>query len=230
MRTMTRAGFTLLELLIGMVMLAVVSGIAVVVSQVAGGTAVRQSSLLTDDRTAGAVQAFLQQELRNAAADDLSTPRAGTLGLSRPVGEGWLCAISDTAVWLPVTGWLGVRQPEPGRDAAALLVDSGGGTWRFAPIAAVTSDRCPTGAAAWRLSVAGDTAPVLRIFEPVELESYRSGTAEWFGLAPASHLSPVQPFAGPIRDTASFVIDAGAVTAAFRSAAAATTVQIPLRR
>ena len=34
--------------------------------------------------------------------------------------------------------------------------------------------------------------------EPVELSAYRSGAADWFGLTPASRLSAVQPFAGPL--------------------------------
>jgi hypothetical protein len=217
---MRRRGFALVEQLIALVLLALYAGVLVVVVRGAGRVASRTAGSLLADRAVGAVTTFLEEELRDGGDSDVAVLAATRVALSRPIGEGSVCADSAGAVLLRDTTWLGNRPPQPARDDVELLLDPVAGLWIRVPIDSVTAASCPLdGASATRLAVvphAGHAA-LARVLEPVELSAYRSGAADWFGLTPASHASAVQPFAGPlVPATTAIVASPGLLTTAMQ--------------
>jgi prepilin-type N-terminal cleavage/methylation domain-containing protein len=233
MRALSRHGFTLIELLLGLVLLGIFAGTLVVVVRGAARTAARATQSLLADRALLSLRTFAQQELGDAMSADVTVLAPTRLALSRPIGEAPVCADSGGAILLPDAAWTGTRAPEGGRDDVWLLVDVVAGSWQRLPIDSVSRGRCPLdGAPATRLALAphAGVAAAARVVEPVELSAYRSGAADWFGLTPASHVSAVQPFAGPlVPSTARFarVPDRLDITVPPRGAPA-TTLQVPL--
>lgn len=198
---MSRRGFTLVELLLGLVALGILAGTVTAMMRGAARMSARAMQSLVAGRTVGSLQGFLQQELRDAVGNDVTVLAPTRVALSRPIGDAMVCAAAGMAVLIPDSGWSGTRRPEPGRDEAWLLIDPLTDGWQTAAITDVAPDRCPAdNAPALRLSLtaAAPGAMVVRVMEPVELSAYRSGVADWFGLTPANHLSAVQPFAGPL--------------------------------
>jgi prepilin-type N-terminal cleavage/methylation domain-containing protein len=197
----TRRGFTLVELLLGLIVLGILAGTVTAVVHGAARVSARALQSLLARRTVGSLQGFLQQELRDAVESDVTVLAPTRVALPRPIGDAMVCAAGGMVVLVPDSGWSGSRRPEPGRDEAWLLIDPLTDAWQTAAITDVAADRCPAGnAPALRLSLAASAtgAVVVRIMEPVELSAYRSGVADWFGLTPANHLAAVQPFAGPL--------------------------------
>ena len=198
---MTRRGFTLVELLIGLIMLALLAGVATMMVTATARAAGHATHALLVDRTVQALQTFLQQELRDAGDTDVTAIAATRVSLARPVGDADVCAKSDSSIAVAAAGWAGTRLPQAFRDEAWMLVDPLAADWRMSAITGVWSDRCADGltpAIALGLAVSPAAASAVRVMEPVELSAYRSGVADWLGLTPASHGSPVQPFAGPL--------------------------------
>ena len=196
-----RAGFTLVELLVGLVALAVFATALIAILGGASRVAQRAAAALAAERASQALRVFLRQELRDGFAADLSVVTPARVALPRPVGDATPCAVSDSSLLLPESAWSGDRMPEAGRDDAWMLLDAAAEVWQPASIAAVLSDRCPAdGSPAIRIDVDGSAAGalVVRVMEPVILSAYRSGTFDWFGLAPAGGGAVVQPFAGPL--------------------------------
>lgn len=233
MRALSRHGFTLVELLVGLVLLGLVAAMLVVIVRGAAQTAARATQFLMADRALRAVQVFTQQDLRDAVSSDVVVLGPTRLALSRPIGEATVCADAGGAVLLPDATWTGSRTPEGGRDDVWLLVDVVAGSWQRLPIDSVSRDRCPRDSApATRLTLASHAgaAAIARVVEPVELSAYPSGAADWFGLTPASHTAAVQPFAGPLTMATTrfaWVVDHLDITVPPRGAPA-TTVQVPL--
>jgi hypothetical protein len=235
MRTLSRRGFALVEVIIGLVTLSIFGIVAVaLVTAVARSTGHATQALLTD-RTTAALRAFLGEELRDAVDSDVVAIAATRVVLPRPIGEAEPCGASDTAVVIADSAWTGTRSPQAVRDHVWLLIDAVEGVWQSAAIAAVSTDRCPmTNAPAWRLSFAAvpGTPVAVRVMEPVELSAYRSGNYDWYGLAAAGGVSSVQPFAGPLTlSDAQFVVDTGYLDAVMRPArASAIRLRTPLGR
>ena len=201
MRALACRGYTLVELLLGLVLLALFAGTMVAVVHSAGATAARASAALRADRTVTSLRLFLQQELRDGVTGDLLVLSPARLAMSRPIGQALTCADSGSAVLIADSAWSGTRSPAGRRDDAWLLVDPAAGTWLRLTIDSVAADRCPDdNAPAMRLDVAAHfgRAVAVRVMEPVELSAYRSGAADWFGLTPADRSAAVQPFAGPL--------------------------------
>ena len=232
MRALSRGGFMLVELLLGLVALGIFAATLVVIVRGAARTAARAAQFLLADRALLSLRTFAQQELRDATSSDVAVLSPMRLALSRPIGEATVCLDSGGAVLLADAAWTGTRVPESGRDDAWLLVDVVAGTWQRLPIDSVSRDRCPLdGAPATRLALAPHVgaAAMVRVVEPVELSAYRSGAADWFGLTPASRASAVQPFAGPLVTAAArfaWAPDHLDITVPPRGAPA-TTVPIP---
>jgi hypothetical protein len=205
MRTLSRGGFVLVELLLSVLVLGIFA--ATLVAVVAGNarTATRATQLLLADRALLALQVFTQEELRDAMSGDVTVLSPARVALSRSIGEAIPCADAGGGVLIADADWTGARTPEGGRDDAWLLVDAVAGTWQRIAIDSVSRDRCPIdGAPANRLALGSHPGAVaaVRVVEPVELSAYPSGGADWFGLTPASHTSAVQPFAGPLTPSA----------------------------
>lgn len=201
MRPLTRRGFMLVEMLLGLVLLAMVASAVVVVVRGVGAIAARSTTALLADRARVSLQVFVQQELRDAMNSDVTPLSSTRVALSRPIGEAMPCADSAGVVLIADAAWTGTRAPEGARDEVLLLVDPVAETWVRMPIDSVGRERCPIdNAPAMRLDIAAHfgTAIVVRVIEPVELSAYRSGAADWFGLTPTSRSSSVQPFAGPL--------------------------------
>lgn len=197
MRTLDNHGVTLVELLLTLVMAVAFAAAAHQVVRMAA-SGVRVAALHRGStRDAVTFWALVNHDLRAATDSDLASPNAHTLDLSRPVGEGTICASALTSARLR---WRGERSPDPGRDRAWLREDSVGGAWLERGIVSVTMANCPDGEQAVELVFAGAIPAVAvgRVVEPVRLRSYRSGADHWLGLEPRLTAATVQPLAGPI--------------------------------
>jgi prepilin-type N-terminal cleavage/methylation domain-containing protein len=229
-----RRGFTLIEMLISLVVLGIVASMTVILLQRVALTTSRVTGGLGADRTTLSLRRFLERELGDATQNDVAAAAPASFDLERSVGMAPVCLASGAAIFYPDTAWHGARIPEAGRDVAWLLVDPLTAQWDSVAITAVGTDRCPGDTApATRIDLAssGAGAVVIRVMEPVELRAYQSGVADWLGLLPADHSSPVQPFAGPlIPGTTLFELRSGALAATVRPAGrgSAITATIPL--
>jgi prepilin-type N-terminal cleavage/methylation domain-containing protein len=203
MRSLTRRGVTLLELLVVMTLLGLLGVMLSAVVVGASRVAARHLGALSLERTAQGAAVFLWQERRDAPWIDLAVATA-SVRLPRPVGDGVICQASGNSLWLRRDHWSGDRAPEMVRDRL-LMLTNGQAFWRAAGIQSVAAALCPDGAPAWRLvlSAAADSVQLVRVLEEVVLRRYAAGGSEWLGLAPADGSSPVQPFAGPLVNGAS---------------------------
>jgi prepilin-type N-terminal cleavage/methylation domain-containing protein len=232
-RALRRSGFTLVELLVGLVVLGIFAAMVVAVVRGAARTAARATQFLVADRALQSLRVFTQQELRNGTSGDVTLLTPTRVALARPIGEATVCTDSAGAVAFANTAWIGTRAPEAHRDEAWLLTDAIAGTWLRLSIDSIVSGRCPIGgASATRLLLPAHAgaALVMRVMEPVELSAYPSGGSDWFGLTPASHVSAVQPFAGPLTPLATHFARAPDHLDVMVSprGAAAVVVQVPL--
>jgi type II secretory pathway pseudopilin PulG len=196
-----RAGFTLLEAIIALMLLLLLAGGIAVVVRTAAHSAARAFNELAVERIVRTVALFVQHDLAEARHDELANPLPTRLRLPRPVAWGLACADDGQLLRVATEDWQASRTPEPGRDQLSLLADSTAEWWDSAAIIAVGHGSCPDGRPAVTLQtlLRPRVADLVRVVEPVEWSVYASGGADWFGLAPADHSSPVQPFAGPLR-------------------------------
>lgn len=224
---------TLIELLVGLSLLALLGGLAVATVEGPARSGAHAVAVLDVARTTSTTGALLRQELRDADSLDVSIASGTRLMLARPVGDAAVCGTVGSALLILRADWSGARLPEAAHDQAWVLVDPLGETWDSMAIAAVGTGQCPAdGSPALRLTL---PAPVVnplmvRVVEPTELSVYRSGTADWLGLAPADGSASVQPFAGPLRAGASHFNRFGAALHLFvaMSPLNDTTIVIPL--
>jgi hypothetical protein len=177
-----RRGFTLVELMVGLVCAVAVSGVALrlllVNLRVARVQAERTD--LQDNVRAGAL--IVASELRELGFD--SVPEAAGLGLPAtptsdiligepgriryraPRGLGFTCAAPTTAlIVLRTATWLGQRVPVAQVDSLALFVDGdpglfGDDTWVRAGITGVSAGSCADGAPAIALATSWEAAAV----------------------------------------------------------------------
>ncbi len=232
MRTVNRSGLTLVEMLVGLVLLALLGAMAAVVARGAGMEAAAVWSALDRTRTIAVAAALLHEDLRDASVADVAVPVPASLEIGAPVGDAPVCGLAASELFLVAGAWTGARAVEAGRDVARVLADPVGEVWDTAAVTAVADDRCPDGSgAAVRLTLAHapDGAAAVEVFEPVRIAAYHAGAADWFGLAPAGP-SSLQPFAGPIATgTAGFGIRGGQLLAEFTPQSGSDTVlTIPL--
>jgi len=228
MRSLTRSGFVLLELLIGIAVLGILGAGVVAMVRGLAAAATRATSSLVTRRTTFAIDMLLERDLRDGVAGDDSVIDPLHFVLARPVGDAAPCATSDTTISLSLLDWPGARFPEAGRDRTWMLVDPIASRWDTATIIAVASGWCPDSATAVVLRVAGGAAmtAAVRVDEASEVSRYHSGRADWFGLGPLDHSSSVQPFAGPVDPLSGVFTSAGdTVVVNIHPAGAAPTAQ-----
>lgn len=229
---MSRHGFTLVELLIGMVLLAMF-GIAMTNTlTITSRSTLRALRDLAISRTIVSSGSLLREELGSSDTGELRLIGPTAIVFGRTVGSASVCEALGSVVRLPASDWSGIRQPEAGRDDAILLSDVSTGRWSVVPIVATGNSRCPDGSDALQLSLGADAgaAAFVRITEPVQLRAYLSGGSGWWGLAPATGLSPIQPFAGPLDPSLpTLVLTSTELALPFRPMAGSDTVmRVPL--
>ncbi len=232
MRPLNRSGLTLVEMLTGLVLLALLGSMAALVVRGAAMAAAAAWSALDRTRTIAVAAALLHEDLRDASVADIAVSVPASLDLAAPIGDAPVCGLAARNLFVVAGGWSGARSVEPGRDLALVLTDPVGEVWDTSAITAVASARCPdSGEPALRLTLAHVPAGAagVEVFEPVRVAAYRSGTVDWFGLAPAGPLS-LQPFAGPIvPGSAGFGIVASQFVAEFTPQSGRDTVlTVPL--
>jgi hypothetical protein len=197
---MNRRGLTLVELLLGLVLLGLFGIAATGTLVTASRASVRAIRGLAVGRIMVSTGALLREELGSSDSGEVRIAAATAVDFRRTVGAAAVCEVRGSQVLLRTSDWVGTRDSEAGRDEAVLLTDVPSGRWSVVPITAVSGDRCPDGSSAilLTLSVPPGAAGYARIAEPVQLRGYLSGGSGWWGLAPASGGSSVQPFAGPL--------------------------------
>lgn len=229
---MTRRGSTLIELLIGLVLLAMVGTAITQTLVMASRSTVRSLSQLEIARTVVSTGALVREELGQGGSDEVQVASPGQLDMARQIGGASSCGSAGFRVLLRLSAWWGVRWPAGARDQAELLTDAASGQWVRQPIDSVATASCPDGtpALALALGAPAGTASFVRITEPVRLRGYSSGPSGWWGLAPADGLSPVQPFAGPLSSPWSIALLAPSLLALHFHPVGATdtTLRIPL--
>ncbi len=229
---MKRNGLTLVELLLGLVLLAWLGSLTAVVTRTAAVAVGHSWSTLDRRRTVGVVASLLHEELRDASVADISSPGSSAISFAAPVGDALICGVAGAEIYLPRDDWSGVRWPEPGRDMVRLLADPLAEVWDSAGVTAVGADRCPVGRAP-ALRIALDRVPgaalVARVVEPVRVSGYLSRGSAWFGLAPEGVSAP-QPFAGPLQPgSVAFALAPSGLSLRFTpSPGSDTTLLIPL--
>jgi prepilin-type N-terminal cleavage/methylation domain-containing protein len=229
---MNRRGMTLIELLIGMVLLAMF-GVAVTSTLITTTrSTLRALRGLAISRTIVSTGDLLREELGSSDTGEVRLIGPAAIAFRRTVGMAVVCEALGSVLRLPSSEWVGVRQPEAGRDDAMVLGEVASGSWSAVPIVATGSSRCPDGSDALQLSLGADaaTAVFVRVAEPVQLRAYLSGGSGWWGLAPASGPSPIQPFAGPLDSSLpTLILTSAELTLPFRPMAGTDTVlRVPL--
>lgn len=193
---MTRRGVTLLELLLVLSLLGIVGSTVSAMVMAASRVGARAVNQLAAERTAQVTAAFFHHALANAAWPDVSVAD-DAVALARPVGEGAVCAVSGTQLWIRRSDWSGERAPDGARDRLVVWPDDGLDPTRE-PILDVVGASCPDAAPAWRVTRGASDAigGWVRVEEPATVRRYRVGSSEWLGLVEGG--APVQPFAGPL--------------------------------
>lgn len=211
-----RGGFTLMELLIGLVLLSLAGGVAVRLGLGAERSVRLAQAAAHTERSFDTALDYLESELADAGTDGSGTDliRLGQDSLTWRAtrGVGLACQVTATEVRLLQQQWSASRLPQPGRDSLMLYVGADSlradsAPWLVLPILGVSTATC-AGAAALSLQTAVDTTlappgslPRLvpaRIFEVMQVRLYPSLGAWWFGTRSVSAGEGIQPVAGPL--------------------------------
>lgn len=216
MQVGSRRGFTLPELLVGLVLLSMLGAILIQT-----GLATERSTRLARaaaqlERSFDTALDFLDSELADVGTDTSATDflRLGTDSLTWRAtrGVGLACQLSATEVRVLDVQWVGSRVPQAGRDSLMLYTGSDSSrsdpvTWIALPVLGVSATNC-AGAPALRLQTWLDTTLVplnrlpalvpVRVFEVMQARLYSSLGAWWFGARSVSAGEAIQPVAGPL--------------------------------
>lgn len=208
----SRGGFTLVELLASMVMLAIV-GNAILALVVAMQRITRQQSEIAAMQ--GSLRSgyqLLQTELVELAPADLTSLAGDQLGYRAMRGLGESCEVTGTAIALPKSSYSGLRAPTAERDGVWLYLDgdstrSTDDQWIALPLTDVSAGTCPGGAEAWVLTVSiapEDLARAvvpgpIRTFEEMEIGQVAEGGQQWLGIRSIGFGEAVlAPVTGPV--------------------------------
>lgn len=237
MRSPRRAGFTLVELMVALVIFVLVAASLYRVLNVSQRTAQTQTEK-------AAMQGSLRSGLQLAMAeiqelwsdDDATTPGSAITAMSATAlsynamrGLGRTCALpSTTTITVHASSWHGLLDPAVNQgvylfDQGALPATESDDKWHDGTITAVASGTCSGGEPATVLTVSGIVGPVgtdgvpgpVRIYEPMQLGLVASGGRNWLGIAGTGSLTPL---AGPLRSSGTalefrYYDDLGAETA-----------------
>jgi prepilin-type N-terminal cleavage/methylation domain-containing protein len=210
-----RRGFTLVELLVGLVLFGLIGGVMLHATLAIQRTVRAHLSRLDAEGALDAAMGFLGSELaslgRDTASSDLLQQAAESLSYRAERGTGLACQVTPGAVWLEIGRYAGARLPQPGRDSLLLYLGPDAvlglpGSWVAVPIFAVQNGACGSGPA-WKIVTLIDTTRVslawlpvrvpARVFEVMQARLYRSSGATWLGVRSVSAGEIIQPLAGP---------------------------------
>ncbi|HRX18975.1 MAG: prepilin-type N-terminal cleavage/methylation domain-containing protein [Gemmatimonadales bacterium] len=201
MRSLTRHGHSLLELLVVLVLLGV--AIAAVGQLGRSGARLVQGAELAwrRQRDAGLLAAVLQHAIPGAG-HALGIRPLDTLDFDRRIGEGPACLAVGSTLWLDAGGAGWTRAPDPSRDQLDLLLGLEPVLWVRRQLLTSAADSCG-GRPAFRvlLDSVVDSATWARVVSPVRMRAYGPSAARALGLEdrPGGGLQPfLGPFAGPI--------------------------------
>jgi len=213
----TRRGFTLVELLMGLIIMGIVGAALarVFISQQRLTVAqVEQASMQSNVRTGTMILANELKELGAGASGgaDIKSFSATTLTYRAWRSLAFACRIGLGSVRVRTTPVFGARPIEAVRDSMLVFVEGDPSTnsddaWVALPITDITNSTCPDGDPALRLGTpsppnAADVqtdAPV-RTFEIMEVAPVLAGGHNWLGARSVTKPGgePLTPVAGPI--------------------------------
>lgn len=211
MSTASGRGFTLVELLVGIVLLAVVTGSVTSVALSAVRTADRSRERARQESVLREVAAVVEREIGDVAPSrDIGGFAAESVTYRAGRGSGYTCGIEGGAVVMRDADYRAWRLPDPARDSLLLLLpaDSTSGPvhWVTSPLlAAPARGHCRDGSPGLRLALPPDLLlrastndlPV-RVFEWMRLRLYESGGSWWVGARSLRPGDVIQPIAGPL--------------------------------
>ncbi len=209
-------GFTLIEILIGLVLLSLVGGVVVRIGLGAERTVRLAKAEAHTELNFDTALDYLESELADAGTDGSGTDliRLGQDSLTWRAtrGVGLACQVAPTEVRLLRDRLAGPRQAQPGRDSLMLYVGADSHRadsvpWLVLPILGVSASTC-SGLPALAIQTVLDTSqaspgwlPSLvpaRVFEVMQVRLYSSLGAWWFGTRSVSAGEGIQPVAGPL--------------------------------
>jgi hypothetical protein len=232
-----RRGFTLPDLLVGLILLSLIATLAVrmtlTFSRVLRGQ--RERAGLQSAFTAGF--GLLAADLGEIGPGDLSLVSPDLMQYRAFRASGLACSLQGTEVLVLLERFASSRLPQAGRDSLLLYLggsQSAGSVdeWLAAPVAGVTRTTC-NGRPALQLTTALDSARLLgvalpalvpiRTFEVMQARLYSSLGAWWLGLRSVGAGETFQPVAGPFEG-------AGSPFRYFDSTGTETLVPVAVRR
>ncbi|HEX6615443.1 MAG TPA: prepilin-type N-terminal cleavage/methylation domain-containing protein [Gemmatimonadales bacterium] len=219
-----RRGFTLVELMIGMIIMLVVTGAVyklLTTTQRLSRAQAERTDLQSNVRTTSIVVPNELREINTvegsaiASQNDILAASGTSITYRAMRGMGYVCQ-SPTSTDLRITKstFDGTRTPVAGRDSAYVFMegadpDQGSDdTWQPVPISAVDPNSTCGATAAYKFtinpSVATLTAanvPVgtpVRVYEVMQLSLYANGGQSWLGARSVSANEASQPVLGPL--------------------------------
>jgi hypothetical protein len=221
-----RRGFSLPDLLIGLVLLGAVATLAVRSALVAGRVLRGTQGRAALESAFGTVANLLANDWRDLGRGDLLQSGRDSVRYRGFRSAGLACGVTATEVLVRSDRFSRIRAPEAGRDSLLVLVPGdSGAVWLAGPVTAVTQGQC-AGLSALDLHTAldasrlpsGGISPLtpVRTFEIMQARLYSSLGAWWLGVRSVSTGEAIQPVAGPFEPGRSgfrFLDSAGGETA-----------------
>ncbi len=206
-----RRGFSLVELLVSMVLLALVTGSVTSAALSAIRTADRSRERARQESMLREAAAVVEREVGDISpAYDIGGFAAESITYRGGRGSGFTCGIDGGAVVVRDADYRAWRLPDPARDSLLVLLPGDSSTgladWVITPLLAPpTRGHCRDGAPGLRLSVdaalvgsASFTELPVRAFEWMRLRLYESGGSWWIGARSLRPGEVIQPIAGPL--------------------------------
>lgn len=204
-----RAGVTLVELLVAMVLLGLVGGLlTLLLLRTERGTRAHEARAALHEAFEAAL-GYLTSELDGLAPGDLLQAGPDSLRYRATRAAGTACALAPGEIRVATWSLPAARALQPGRDSL-LLAPAGDdplrpeSSWVALPLTAVGSGTCG-GQPAVSLGTVIDTLAVplppvpapVRLFEVMQARLYASGGSGWLGARSVSAGEVIQPLAGP---------------------------------
>jgi hypothetical protein len=218
----SRGGFTLVELMLSLVMMLAVSGTLyrlVFSSQRLSRAQAERIAVQSSLRGAALVVGNELRELNavpggTGTETDLLSLGATAVAYRGMRGFGYTCqALGAGLLRLSRSSFTGYRDPQPGRDSVLLYAPGlrapADSSWIPMAITKVSTSEPCSGAAAPAITLTTVASPSLgpvpagapvRVYELMELASYRSDRQWWLGMRSLTTAEAIQPLFGPLAE------------------------------